>query len=296
MKKTVKLLLIPFLIVLMTTAVFAETNVSFTVTQVLLEQTGQTGRVNWDQGPQGTVEAIGIGLPPANVQNMAQARALSRRAAIVDAYRNLGETIQGVQVNSETTMQQLAISSDVVNTRMSAVIRGARILRELPQPDGSYQIVMAVSLYGPGSVAEIALDATRPAQVQNFPPVRSSEPSSPAASVYTGVIIDARGLELVPTFSPRIYDETGRIVYGNMYIDQTRAISEGMVEYSLDNKMFEEAVQGGSRAGARPMVIKAVAVKEHGCNVVISNSDADGLLKANEGAGFLRKLAIVFAK
>lgn len=296
MKKTVKLLLIPFLIVLMTTAAFAETNVSFTVTQVSLEQTGQTGRVNWEQGPQGTVEAIGIGLPPANVQNMAQARALSRRAAIVDAYRNLGETIQGVQVNSETTMQQLAISSDVVNTRMSAMIRGARILRELPQPDGSYQIVMAVNLYGPGSVAEIALDATRPAQIQNFPPVRSNEPASPTVSVYTGVIIDARGLELVPTFSPGVYDETGRIVYGHLYIDQNRAISEGMVEYSLDDKMFQEAVQGGSRAGTRPMVIKAKAVRDHGCNVIISDSDADRMLKANEGAGFLRKLAVVFAK
>jgi hypothetical protein len=262
---------------------------------VQLEQTGRLGRVNWEQGVQGTIESIGTGFPPANVQNSSQAKSLARRAAIVEAYRNLAETIYGVRIDSRTTMHNLALTNDVVISRVSGIVEGARIVRELPQKDGSYQIVMSVNLYGDRSVAEIALETARPAQAQEFSqPIAGSQPQQ--VNNYTGVIIDARGFDLEPTLSPRIYDASGRIVYGNVYINSETAVSQGIVEFAITPDMVEHAIKGGSRAGIRPMILKAVATKDNNCSLVISDEDANLLLASNSLTGFLKNCAVVFAK
>lgn len=262
---------------------------------VQLEQTGRIGRVNWGQGAQGTIEAIGTGFPPANVQNPSQAKALARRAAIVETYRNLAETIYGVRVDSKTTVHNLALANDVVISRVSGIVEGARIVRELPQKDGSYQVVMCVNLYGDGSVAEITMEATKPAQVQEFPQPTAISQSRPVYN-YTGIIIDARGFGLEPTLSPRIYDASGRIIYGNVYINSEIAVSQGIVEYAITPDMVERAIKGGSRAGIRPMILKAIATKDNNCSLVISDADANMLLESNASAGFLKNCAVVFAK
>jgi hypothetical protein len=159
----------------------------------------------------------------------------------------------------------------------------------------SYQIVISVNLLGSGSVAEAATEATKPTQVQEFPqPAAAGQPR--LAYDYTGVIIDARGFELEPTLSPRIYDVSGRLIYGNVYIDSEIAVSQGIVEYAITPDIFERAIKGGSRAGIRPMILKAIALKDNNCSVVISDADADMLLESNSSASFLKNCAVVFAK
>ncbi|MDR1702049.1 MAG: LPP20 family lipoprotein [Sporomusaceae bacterium] len=265
-----------------------------------LEETGQNGRVNWEQGENGTIEAMGVGLAPTNARNIAQAKVLARRAAIVDAYRNLAETTQGVRVDSETTMENLAITNDLVRTRVSALVQGAKIVREIPSDDGSYTVIMNINMYGVNSAAQIAFDAMKPAEIAPFPqPDRiptvtlpGTTSQQPISANYTGVVIVAKDMGLQSTFSPRVYDETGNIVYGNKYIDPDFAIKHGMVDYSN----LDAAVKGNSRAGANPLVVNALRVVDHNCNVVISNADAQKILAAHAQNGFLAKCAVVFAR
>jgi len=314
MKKTVQLSAVVIAAVMLMAGTVAaapiNNNVNVTINNGMppIEETGQSARVAWDQG---IIEAVGIGIPPANTVSVGQSRALAKRAAIVDAYRNLAESIQGVQVDAETTMSNLAISSDVVKTKVSGLIKGARVIREQALPDGSYQVVMNIKLYGNDGLAGVALNAIKPEQTQEFPapipttninvnvPVKNIPTNKLPAltSQYTGVIIDGRGLGLQSTFSPRVYDETNRIVYGNMYIDTDFAISEGMVEYTITPEMAQGAESGQSRAGANPLIIKALRVVDaNSCNVVISNADASAMLSYNQSAGFLRRCAVVFER
>lgn len=302
MKKKIILLLL--LLQIMTANAFADStanvNANVNVVNVVvnnmvqLEQTGRIGRVNWGQGTEGTIEAIGTGFPPANVQNPSQAKALARRAAIVEAYRNLAETIYGVRVDSQTTMHNLALANDIIISRISGIVEGARVVRELPQKDGSYQVVMCVNIYGDGNVAEIALEANTPTQAQELPQPAAISHSSPVN--YTGVIIDARGFHLEPTLSPRLYDASGRLIYGNVYINSEIAVSRGIVEYAITTELAERAIKGGSRAGIQPMILKAIAAKDNNCSLVISDADANMLLESNFAAGFLKNCAVVFVK
>ena len=279
-------------------------NVYMSTNDVPIEQSGNTSNISWEKGSNASLEVVGFGTIPANTTNIAQARALARRAAIVDGYRNLAEAIQGVQVDAETTMQNLVIANDTVKVKVSSLVQGAKIIREIPQADGSYQIVMGIPLYGPSSLSSIALPAIQPEVIKVFPTPsvgyieKTTETTSNQTIMggYTGVIIDARGLGLESTFSPRVYDETGRIIYGNMYIDTDFAISQGMVEYTTNLEMAQAAEAGQSRAGLKPIVVKAIEVKENNCNVVISRVDADMILARNNEFGFLKKCAVVFER
>lgn len=282
------------------TATAASTNVNVTINNILtpIEESGQSGRVGWENG---IVEAVGTGFAPTNARSIAQGTALARRAAILDAQRNLLEAIQGVQVDSETTIRNLEITSDVVQTKVSGLLKGAKIVRQQAMPDGSYQVVMSINLYGNDSLASIALNAVKNEQpVEEFPaPAPSYVPPvthNDTASLYTGVIIDARGLGLESTFSPRVYDESNTIVYGNKYIDVNYAISQGMVDYAITPEMVQAAENGQSRAGSHPLVIKALRVVDNDCNVVISTEDANAMLAYNQNAGFLKKCAVVFER
>ena len=53
-----------------------------------------------------------------------------------------------------------------------------------------------------------------------------------------------------------------------------------------------------SRAGANPLVIKAVNVEGLGskCNPVVSTADADRIFSANKSAHFLEQCAVVFVR
>ena len=267
----------------------------------MAEELSDTGAVKWEADIQ-AVEAIGIGLPPENA-NKAQGRALARRAAIVDAQRNLLEEIEGVQVDAETTVQDLTIASDTIRTKVSGLLQGAKVVEERYNMDGSYEVKIALPLYGKtGSVASAVLPAVTPAQAVSVPaPCLDVIPEAKQAEVvqngYTGVIIDATGMDLKATFSPVIYDTNERVIYGMANIDSDFAINNGIVSYAKD----VEGARAVARVGNNPLVLKAVAVRggknsTKNVNVVVTPEDGDVILLANEKSGMLKKCAVVFVK
>ena len=149
--------------------------------------------VDWS-GAKITVQ--GMGVAPARAVNLAQARMMARRSAVVDGYRQLAEAINGVNVDAETTVENMMVSSDVVKTRVSATIRGARVVAESVTPDGGYQVTMEVSLFGvSNSVAQAVMP--KPAAVEAFPkPVAAVAPAAPSVTV--NVNVDAKVAPALP--------------------------------------------------------------------------------------------------
>ena len=82
---------------------------------------GAGGGINWTQG---YIWAHGYGVARDNVQEPKK-RLLARRAAQVDAYRNLAEYVKGVRVSSESVVQTMVLASDTVRARIETVVRGA---------------------------------------------------------------------------------------------------------------------------------------------------------------------------
>ncbi len=282
-----------------TTPVFAEpttTNVAVNV------EVQQKGAVNWDKGAESDVTAIGIGLPPDNAGP--RGNVLARRAAIVDAQRNLAEIMQGVQIDSETILENLSLTSDIVRSKVQGLVQGARIIDEGLNPDGSYFVKMRVPMYGTqSSIASAVLPELRDNMAPE-PLLQVTDTALPEKEVkalraegYTGIVVNADEMGLEPTFSPVIYDVNGRVVYGIKNLDYDYAISKGMVAYA---NTLENATSG-NRAGNNPLVVKAVNIRGgrnsvNKVNVVVSVEDGDRILLACEKSNILQQAAVVFVR
>jgi hypothetical protein len=240
------------------------------------------GSINWSTGK---VVAVGIGAPPAKAANMAQARAMARRAAITVARRNLLEISQGVQVDSMTLVKDFTVKSDIIRTSVQGVVRNAQVIDTAYMSDGSVEVTMVMSLGG-----EFANVILPPPPVGMGDPSPFQMPPPGTSQVYTGMVIDARGLGARPAMAPKIVDESGKEIYGSAMVNREFAVQQGMVGYAKDLS----AAQGNNRVTDRPVTIKALRTSGAAkCDVVISDSDAAKLTSAAENLSFLQKCRVM---
>jgi len=242
-----------------------------------------------------TIQVTGMGVAnPQMVRSPAHASMMARRAAIADAYRQLAEVVQGVQVDAETTVEQMMLTSDIVKTKVSAVIKGAQIVSEGELSGGGYSVTMEIPLFGgQGGLAETVIE--RPPVVEPFPapapdykpPVVETKPTYGGG--YTGLIVDCRGVNATinPVMSPVIKNANGQKIYGHMNLDYDRIIREGMATYAQD-------MNQAGRAGANPLVVKAIRLDDLNANPVLSMEDSDRVLYENGVSHFLDNIAVVF--
>jgi hypothetical protein len=92
-----------------------------------------------------TIESTGQGVVPSNVVSVAQAKAMARRAAIIDAYKSLAEKIYGIKINGKDSVRNLMLQNSTVRSYVSGVIRGASIDEE-SYKDGIYTVTMSVKI------------------------------------------------------------------------------------------------------------------------------------------------------
>ena len=170
-------------------------------TQLAYIQPVENGIINWTEG---YIRARGYAVPSEKEKNKAKARLGAERAATVIAQRNLLEIAKGVYINSETVVEDMMLSSDVVVSRVEGVVKGAKMVGQ-PHwlPDDVVMVEMQMPLYGQNSL----LSAVAP----NNP---TAKPDSQALKMLSNVpciVIDGKGV-VQPGLMPRFFDEKGNLV------------------------------------------------------------------------------------
>lgn len=257
------------------------------------EQAGDRAIINYEDG---YVEAVGIGaVDPAKVKGT-NARPMCLRAATVDGYRNLLEATKGIQVDSQTTIRDFVTESDVINTAVSGLVKGAKVVSKDYLSDGTCEVTIRMSLSGkfaqtiiPRAIQEDQKrESPPPAPV--IPEPAPAKPAPAAAPVYTGMVVDARGLGARPAMSPKILDEAGAEVYGSLIVDKTYAVSQGISGYARDLT----AAQGNQRVTNNPVTVKGVSAEGAGkADIKISNDDARQLRSAAENLSFMKQCRVM---
>ncbi len=77
-----------------------------------------------------TIRATGNAAVGANAASAAQAKLMAKRAAELDARRKLAERLGGLQITSNTSVQDFAAQNDQIGTSMLTFQQGARVVDE----------------------------------------------------------------------------------------------------------------------------------------------------------------------
>lgn len=93
------------------------------------------------------LQVTGTGVAPQNAISPAQSTALAKRAAMIDAYKLLGEKMYGVKLNGQDTVENMAITSTSVKSKVQALVRGADVTN-VDCKSGLCQVTMELKLDG----------------------------------------------------------------------------------------------------------------------------------------------------
>ena len=244
-----------------------------------------TGKVDWTSQ---VVRSTGIGAPNVSLP-LPQQRAGALRAAKMDALRNLLETVKGVNLNSETLVENAIVTNDQIMTKVEGAVRGFRVVDTRYMSSGDVEVDVEVPLTG------ILTDALLPP----LPAFGGGVPSAggeagletPAAGAVSGLIVDARGLGLRPAMAPKVVDEQGNEVYGSKFVSREYAVDIGMVGYEKDVSRAAK----NERVASTPMVVKGLqASGPNKTDVVIGAADAAKIQNTAVNANFLQHCKVMF--
>ena len=91
------------------------------------------------------INVVGQGVAPTMTISPAQAYAMAKRAATVEAYRLIAEKVKGVHVEGKDVLRNMMIKSTDVNLYVSAMIRNANVV-ETKFENGLCEVEMEIML------------------------------------------------------------------------------------------------------------------------------------------------------
>jgi len=237
-----------------------------------------------------TVCAKGIGAVNPK-QPQAAARPGAIRSAQMTGLRNAIELVKGVSVTSSTTIANSMTEDDQVRSKVEAFVKGFQFSAPHYMDDLTVEVFVKLPLDG---VSDIVL----PSSIQASPTVTSWGTSAPSGSaaplrsmVYTGLVIDGRGLGVMPALAPRILDSEGKEIYGAALVSREWAVKYGMAGYA---KSVDGARGLKDRVGDNPAVVKAVRASGAAkTDLVLSADDAASLRSAAQNLKFLSEARVV---
>ncbi len=244
-----------------------------------------TGTVNWTTG---TITAIGRALP---IDQSRAAKESVYASARSDAIRNILNTLKMIKINNESSVNDYASASAVILAGLEKTAREAIVVKQVYSSALDVEITIEASMFGG------FLQLVLPEEIRQIPKINPEINSKMIPviekSLYSGLIIDARGLGIEPVLDPVIVSEQGHQVYSSVFISREFAVQGGVCKYvcNLDQALRDK------RIGDNPLVLKGLR-KEGSKNatLVISMSDYLTLEKTTERHTFLNECRVIIVK
>jgi hypothetical protein len=254
----------------------------------------EKGIINWTDG---VVEARGIGYPgfyTSNGKSQAERQEVFFEA-LSKAQHNLLETVVGLRIDSHKRVIDIVENYPPIMTQLKDMVRKAPEVEELRKLhyDGTVEVWSQMSLNGGFSQLVLPPEITHIEPIKQVLPHHNplkSKIRSRSSEIFTGMVVDARGLQVIPVLAPRILDENLEEVFGPTYVSREFAVQNGITHYT--NDML--GAKFDLRVSDNPLIAKALKTLWPGrCDFVISNADADKLRSASEHLAFLKACRVI---
>ena len=242
----------------------------------------ENGTINWSTGK---ITAFGKASPEDNRETAHESVPGSARA---DANRQIIEILKQIKINPALRVDAYASKNDVILAGIEKTARDAIISKQYYTSALAVEIKLETSMFG-GFLQLVLPEEIRQISKIN-PEVRQQNSTLTGDSIYTGLIIDARGLGVEPVLNPVIVSEQGHDIYSFVFISREFAVQNGVCKYlcNMDQALTDK------RVGSHPLILKGLR-KEGKSNaaIVISMSGYRVLEKTTERHGFLKECRVI---
>lgn len=250
-------------------------------------QTFAAGEINWGTGK---IAATGFSEPIQKKAGVPAIRNEALSAARQKAAHTLAGLIDGLCLSGGQTVSDKMDTDLSIAEKVNSMVRNAPVVQQTFRSDGAAEIVVAMSIHGgfaqlilPEDIRQIeTIHPVNIIKAKQDPPGKAKGGRGPAG----GLVIDARGLGIIPALTFTLLDENGKPVYGSAYVSREYAVQWGMAVYVRRIPTGNDS----ARVNPDPLVIKGLrAVGVGRTDIVISNADAIKLKGAVENLILLRK-------
>jgi len=245
----------------------------------------ENGSINWSTG---NVSAIGKASPEDNRETSQELVPGSARA---DASRQIINILKQIKINNALSVEEYASKNDVILAGIEKTARDATILKQYYTSALAVEITIETSIFG-GFLQLVLPEEIR--QISKISPeIREMDTKLIGENLYTGLIIDARGLGVEPVLNPVIVSEQGHDIYSSVFISREFAVQKGVCKYLCS---MDQAVKD-KRIGNHPLVFKGLRKEgKQNTTIVISMSDYRLLEKTTERHVFLKECRMIIVK
>ena len=253
------------------------------------------GQINWTTGK---VSAAGR-FTVVEALRSGQLSSDDRLAAAVeDARANLLATLKKVRIDANTVVGNFSEERGAIIAELKHLVEETSVEKHAFLSDGSVKVTLEIDLFG--AIAQLVLPedikqvtTIRPLKRKGDKPPDNPDTdrstSSPGASAFSGLIVDARRITVQPALMPIIRDERGEEVYSAAFVSREYAVQNGVIQYSRD----PEAAAVKARVGANPLVISALdTVGDEHSQLVVSDADAARVRGAYENLSLLKQCRV----
>jgi hypothetical protein len=207
-----------------------------------------------------------------------------------------------VQVRAEIPNTP-TVASVYITTEHGEYLRSTQLSGSLSRPD-QWQTISTIVTAPPGAQrATVVFTAPEGVEMQwdefNIRRVEldlADEELIRQGLVYTGLIVDGRGLPLKRGMSPKIYSQSGHLIYAGVAVGYEFLQQAGIAAYGQElSPELLRRIQPDEKVTVSPLVVRALEVTGTAeTSVVISDEDAEAILDALNVYDFLAEYAVVF--
>ncbi|HHT41916.1 MAG TPA: hypothetical protein GX014_00740 [Firmicutes bacterium] len=209
-----------------------------------------------------------------------------------------------VSVRIRTDLQDApTLASVYIHSEHGQYLRSTQLSRSLAGPNEWQQISTIVTAPPGATHATVVFTAPEGVEMEwdefNIRRVQldlADEVLIEQGLVYTGLIVDARGLNVRRGMSPKIYSESGQLIYAGVAVSYGFLQEAGIVSYGQElSPELLRRIQPSDTVKVSPLVVKALSVQgSTDTAVVISDDDAQAILDALDVYDFLAEYSVVF--
>ena len=250
----------------------------------------KNGHIDWTTG---LVTATGHAAPEINAKGEVVSMPGSARAC---AIRNLIAILKQIKISGDLTVGEYASTHDAILAGIEKIAQDARIFRQLYTSALDVDVRVEAPFYGgflqlvlPDHIRQIPKISSELNQ-GSAEPVKNRPSEVTGARPYTGLIVDARALNLEPVLYPTIVSEQSREIYSSVFVSREFAVQKGVCAYLCD---MDQAL-ASDRSGLNPLVVKALRkTGDKTGDIVMRMADAKALDRVTERHIFLKECRVI---